>query len=866
MPLRLPSGSRIAPIPSDVVAGLASASTLLRQAREIEEPGLPTLVKELGLTEDSSVQDSDKIPANARKEKGLKGAAVKEKDVKDKVVKTKVVKQNSAREKVVTTKKPVFKKPGSLQDDRMRLAHTEPFGAEPECRPKVPKDDGGAVKKTRKKRNKDEGEIQTKIKQAKVTKPRASGSIDKTKKPATTTKKPKDNNAGNSKAPTSTQDSDVQAREEFRDLCLEKAIPVRRDWTPVRDTVQEVTLMADVEDPKDSALLPRTTPINELHRVSFGKLFGDFGHAQTGERTDTIFEAIRPTNGEAIVKRRKIELVAGMAAPPPAKKAQRSKSPKKLQTVTAKATAPFMSIESLETPSLLQYFEPTVAEPEGLTNGQTSSIGAPATTMGKPLAKRATKVKLTTAKAKKAILLSPESAMKTAKNQELIFGTSSQLVRGESPSFLKDTQQAMKESESNEGDWEPSQPSAKFKPYNTLAFTESRNLWSEASRDFGGSLLDAEVVDLSETPKPLKTLTERPQPAAPPKPVEPQSKQGEGERLGAELTSNTPKLDIESTSALQQQLQQLEQTMPRSVAEAALKKRPKSRSPVKKFVASRLAPDQMPNYKGFTDVQLSKAVSAYGFKTVKKREGMIVLLQQCWESKVAMALQELPTNTSHPQAQHIEASNGSPKKSSPIKKRGRPPKVFDSTIVADSDMIKEPPVKKPRGRPRKDSTATTPPPKRKRKAASTSKAQAETATLAADDIYDSSPPTPSPPRRRSPPKSPAQLPLSQSAGTAPPPAKAGTTNGQASLFDSVTKAVTTFPPSHDPKNLTFYEKMLMYEPVILEDLAVWLNAEGLGKVGEDNEVSPLQVKEWCEERSVCCLWKENLRGGARARW
>ena len=60
--------------------------------------------------------------------------------------------------------------------------------------------------------------------------------------------------------------------------------------------------------------------------------------------------------------------------------------------------------------------------------------------------------------------------------------------------------------------------------------------------------------------------------------------------------------------------------------------------------------------------------------------------------------------------------------------------------------------------------------------------------------------------------------------------------------------------------------MLMYEPIILEDLTAWLNTEGLNRIDEDNEVSPEQVKAWCEGRSVCCLWRENLRGGARARW
>ena len=174
------------------------------------------------------------------------------------------------------------------------------------------------------------------------------------------------------------------------------------------------------------------------------------------------------------------------------------------------------------------------------------------------------------------------------------------------------------------------------------------------------------------------------------------------------------------------------------------------------------------------------------------------------------------------------------------------------------------PQKKPRGRPKKDPTnPTTPPRKRKRKAV-----LSEALVSAADDeIYDSSPPTPSPPRRRSPPKSPGQLQLSQPLETLTTKASAAIKGkDRALLFSQITKAVTTFPPTHDDKNLTWYEKMLLYDPIVLEDLAVWLNTEGLGRVDEDDEVSPEIVKEWCEEKSICCVWKENLRGGTRGRW
>jgi hypothetical protein len=60
--------------------------------------------------------------------------------------------------------------------------------------------------------------------------------------------------------------------------------------------------------------------------------------------------------------------------------------------------------------------------------------------------------------------------------------------------------------------------------------------------------------------------------------------------------------------------------------------------------------------------------------------------------------------------------------------------------------------------------------------------------------------------------------------------------------------------------------MLMYDPVVLEDLTSWLNAGQLDRVGYDDEVSAGDVKKWCESKSICCLWKVNLQGKERKRF
>ena len=57
------------------------------------------------------------------------------------------------------------------------------------------------------------------------------------------------------------------------------------------------------------------------------------------------------------------------------------------------------------------------------------------------------------------------------------------------------------------------------------------------------------------------------------------------------------------------------------------------------------------------------------------------------------------------------------------------------------------------------------------------------------------------------------------------------------------------------KRLRWQEKLLMYDPIVLEDFATWLNMEGLGLVAEDREVGTGFLREWCETKGICCCYK-----------
>jgi len=612
-------------------------------------------------------------------------------------------------------------------------------------------------------------------------------------------------------------------------------------------------------------------------------------------------------------------------------KSKRSKSPtKKPQTVTAKATEQFVPIDDLPTTNILGYFEPRsgtdsegkIASKESTGNDKRAGKKAPAKTKA---------VKGKTAKAvQRASLLPPEAALEKVKDQNLLFGTSSQLVRDESPTFLIETQQAIKESEladetsivALEQGLAASTASGSSNGSSLSLFTASRNLWSVAARDLKGALQEAEVVDLSVTPKaqaPLKT----PIPATEPTRFAPQAVQDvprnprkpdqewtciddepgmaiveDANTTGLPLTSREGTVDAELS-------------IPKSLAEASLRERPRSRSPIKKAKAPKAAkepkaskpskkatqskepqePDEpyaqggphgMPNYRGFTTADLNKLVTSYGFKAIKRRDDQIKLLEQCWESKHRIALQALPPNVNLPQPAENHNIAAEPlKPDSPVKKRGRPPKAKvpnafkESEKTIDIDNI----TPKARGRPSRAKVpkaseqlddpvdANAPPQKSKPrpKNPTTSTASPNRTPKASIPTKHKSPP---PPVDQLPPSTttPSHCPPSPTINLTPSFDTTLTPLNHAALLTKITQAITTYPPSHDMKILTWHEKILLYEPIVLEDLATWLNREGLGRVGVDDEVGPGVVKEWCEGRSVCCLWRENLRGGARSRY
>ncbi|KZL63243.1 at hook domain-containing protein [Colletotrichum incanum] len=305
-----------------------------------------------------------------------------------------------------------------------------------------------------------------------------------------------------------------------------------------------------------------------------------------------------------------------------------------------------------------------------------------------------------------------------------------------------------------------------------------------------------------------------------------------------------------------------------------------------------------PDFDLYTDNQLAGEIAFYGFKPVKRRQAMLALLDQCWTSKQRTALASLPTN--HPISTSSQAQTVASKppklaaNTSPKRPRGLPRKNSEiempSSEPPPSAQPPPPSPKRGRGRPKKNAepvnTTSTSATARKGKAKASIAAQVvpKVASLAASprskkakasvviEIPDSASdgslsPSPSACSSPEPTFSPPPEDVSVSIGDDTEMSLAASPTSQSSvLFAQITEAVTSAPPTTDPKKPSFHEMMLMYDPIVLEDLAIWLNTGQLSRVGYDGEVSPNEVKQWCESKSVCCLWRESLRGKERKRY
>ncbi|KAJ5921393.1 hypothetical protein N7466_009719 [Penicillium verhagenii] len=614
-----------------------------------------------------------------------------------------------------------------------------------------------------------------------------------------------------------------------QDLHLDEAVTRRRDWTPPRESGLEDDIAVEKEPKRDE-------------KAGFGKLMVDYNYSGSASNSREV--SLNP-DGEGPTKRRRIELVdpalhaivcgksdhSDSSSSAPTKK--KPKTQKRFTTLTARMTAQYAANESVDDSSTEEVV-PDISK-----------------------AKSRRKVKPANEEPIFTVL-SPEAAVKALNEQDLIFGTCSQLEREESPQTLRDIQQAIRASESistpmSAGCETPTRLAARL--------TGKKNLWGVAARDINGSLVQAAEsdVDLTDTSRASK----RKQNAS--TSVFSAFDDDDDDWFDLDYGRRAPP---KSTTTLQEKLSEPvvdTQLLPASKVSAAKVSAPVVETPVVAVENSQQADVQrpsMPHYNGFTDAELSKQVAVYGFKSIRGRKKMIDLLQQCWESKHGTSDKPMEASS---QAQtavlKTTVQSVKPKPKPKPKAQSKPTTSSISVSTSKSTQSKPPALASPkqaaraRGAPRssymdveeiEDSEEELfPSPVRDErpytKKLSTKLSQDHTL----DIVTEVAPKIPSK-RKTTTKTSRSKTATSSTSALKPDKARTSSRSSLPHISAQITKAVRSQSKLSPLSSLTgsrscptWHEKIMMYDPIILEDLTTWLNVEGLGLIEEDREVGSL---------------------------
>jgi hypothetical protein len=712
-----------------------------------------------------------------------------------------------------------------------------------------------AVRKPRTK--KVDSDIQTKLPNTQVTK-------------ASSSKEEKDENTK-----SKTYDTTTTADDPFTDSLdygLVEAVKRRTNWTPPPPTVETTSLTTPVPaDLLDCGQTSGGSKASEERVRGFQDLFGNFGF----NKVDNITKKVMP-DGVGVRKRKLIELVktniSAFTTVVPKAKAPK----KKPRTITEQATSAYAEedVEPGKPAPLLQYFSFETTD-----RVTTDGFKVP------PKPRPRSPVKGGKGTAEAPVLLSPESALKQVGNQDFVFGTSSQLAREESPTFLRDVHAAMQASNQVDDDDPFASSPVQFGRKSKNISSTKHNLWSAAARDGSGQLLDIEMVDLVDSPAVARHLHTASKPKDPSSEV---SKGGEElwhdieEMVEAptekSIIENSPKpigpveagirLELLSSPSSMKSSKSPARSLTQSTAISSKSSRPPSEK-TSKPTKSKDLEKPMPDFSTYTVSQLTKQVAAYHFKPLKSRDQMITLLEKCWEAdrnRKKEAEKKAKEGAGEQQTTRTLTTRDT---NLPISSPNKAPKGSHEPQPSSHGQVASP--KRPRGRPKKDSTSNSPIRQRTKTASLASalsrakKAQKKAEVV--DEISDSdTAPTPSPPRRRPSQVETPPLPLQLSSSSRVDTRELSPSSSQVRLFKYITAAVKSAPSSTDSSCPSWHEKILLYDPIILEDFTVWLNTGALEKVGWDGEVDPKEVKKWCVSKSICCLWKENPRGETRSHY
>lgn len=476
------------------------------------------------------------------------------------------------------------------------------------------------------------------------------------------------------------------------------------------------------------------------------------------------------------------------------RKAQRKA---KMTTVTSHSTAPY---GPLEPPSQLHH-----------TEGGDTSKGTV-----RPTEKSRRKTNRSSKAVPEHRVAHPADAIKSFENQEWTFGTSSQLEESILPShtprahdsLLVDHDTPVKES--NTGRHNKVVSSANS---TTSRFSSSKNLWAASNRDMDGTLAEVEVIDMIKTPKSSKLHL----------PVEHPMNKDNSDHMADDWLDIEDAVDNYRRRTISPTPENEPGSTQEVISDRSLEIHSKyQQSQDSKTSAPKYVAPTKPNFKGYTTAELAKEISAYGFKPIKSRERMLTLIEQCWNSRYGLDDTQVKYGESNSPTTALSNQKGVSNSQLGESKNPNPP-------AASTRITKAKPYAKPGKATKADKDTSS----------SSRPCGAEKGTVR--DLTM------------------AHSPLGNVGNHQNEPCKPSLGVNLPDISQQITSAIKAQPRMRAIKGVkqpTWHEKILLYDPIQLEDLATWLNTEGLDRIGEDREVHPAQVRDWCESKGVCCIWKK----------
>ncbi|XP_014557444.1 hypothetical protein COCVIDRAFT_97231 [Bipolaris victoriae FI3] len=690
-------------------------------------------------------------------------------------------------------------------------------------------------------------------------------------------------------------------------LELEQALVRRQDWTPPRDTT--------TTSPNADSTGKENISLAQNAEDKFTNLLSNFAYAQSPSAQTTTKAGCLVEEVMATTKRRRIELVEipGNQTNSRDSSPEKGKAPKKKpRTITDLVTGQYGQIDEESDPNnaLENFFEPrtsTTAVPlnDMATSGTNSpqkklprkrnSPKAPAE-KGEPKAKSKPKRVSAKSAAKPKLvaekLLSPAAAMLRLDQQDVLFGTSSQLALEESPTMIRQIQFAIKESEQ---DAERADNCSFVAPSAWSRLTKGKGqkaLWAASARDDDGGMLE-HMQDVY-IPEPDRTQEI-------PLLMDVTHNKSDGTRNDPVGPSSF--IDIDDIP---------HNPPPPITISSDMPTPPPHLSNPSRLQDSRTE-DFNTNELDFKDIDTFESEPPPSNQNAESRHTFVDIDE--FDLPPSAQLQYSPATKSRPPASTSRTGDGSPKK------RGRPSKSQStvSKVSTSSTPLLKPLSSKRRAKSKeKNAVPSTPPSEPSR-------------FIDIDEILDSEDEalealSPTPPRvykhidaeplpliSLSPTTSPSkttagagikakQGPLSDASLT---PVHCISTkllewvHIKPDVFAQITAHIRSLPPTKDPMKPTWHEKILMYDPIVLEDFTSYLNERTSIRVfkkatqkqvkawnqqrkvngepipvaekgGEEEvlavtkELEAQMVQSWCESLSICCVWGEG-RGKSGAR-